>query len=223
MSEKKTVFCVMPTRDRPAVQAWNAMGRAASAYGCPVTIQPGQPRDFNRNRCVALFLEQPAYDYILFVDDDTVVPVDAIPKLLALDKPVAIGVQPLYFSGIFVANVKLPDDPVNGPYPWPDWITWRRPSEPFRAGYCGLGCTLIRRDVLEKIGHPWFVEEYGNVWGEGNVTEDTYFCQKVAAAGYEIWCDPTVVCGHLKTVDLLDWLPRQFVNLKITRPTTTGE
>lgn len=219
MHEK--VFCVMPTRTSPDVEAWNHMGRAASVYGAPMTVQPGQPRDFNRNRCVALFLEDNR-DWLFFVDDDTTIPDDAIAKLLAVGKPIVSGVQPLWLTGQLVANVKLEDGP-DGPFPWPDWVTWNRPAEPFRIGYCGFGCILIHRSVLVDIGYPWFVESYGDVWGKDNKTEDIDFCQKATKAGYEIWCEPTVECGHFKKVDLRKWIPRSQLNLTVTRPTTAGE
>lgn len=222
MPEK--VFCIMPTRTSPMVSAWNALGRAASVYGAPMTIQPGQPRDFNRNRCVALFMEdERKSDWLLFVDDDTTIPPDTISKLLAVNKPIVSGVQPLWLLGALVANVKLRDGEDGAVAPWPDWITWQRPADPFRIGFCGFGCILIHRNVFEAIGYPWFVESYGDVWGEGNRTEDIDFCLKAAAKGFDIYCEPSVVCGHNKNVDLRDWLPRSQINLTVTRPTNAGE
>lgn len=224
------VMCIMPTRDRPMVAAWNALYRAANRYCrqdpggnlCKATIQPGQPRDFNRNRCCALFLETADAEWMLMVDDDTNIPEDAISKLMAVGKPVVSGVQPLWLQECLVANVMLPSEDGER-MPWPDYLTWRRPDEPFRIGFCGFGCVLVRRDVIEAIGHPWFVESYGDVWGKGNKTEDIDFCQRAASKGFEIWCEPTVLCGHHKSLDLTAWLPRKQINLTVTRPTTAGE
>lgn len=221
---KPKVLCVMPTRVSPDVRARAAMDVAGNTYGAPVTVQRGEPRDFNRNRCVQLFLEHERhFDYMLFVDDDTTIPPDTIARLLAVDKPIVSGVQPLWMHEILVANVKLPDGPNGEPAAWPDWISWARPAEPFRIGFCGFGCILIRRDVFEAIGYPWFVEKYGDVWGKGNMTEDIDFNIKANAAGIEQWCEPTVVCGHLKEVNLLEWLPRSQINLTVPRPLTVGE
>jgi hypothetical protein len=51
-------------------------------------------------------------------------------------------------------------------------------------------------DVFGKIGpRPWF--DYANDdEGWPLVSEDVTFCQKAAAAGFGIWMDPTVKCGH---------------------------
>lgn len=219
-----TVLTMMPTRVAPDVSAWDMAALAACKYGSPICIQRGEPRDFNRNRCVQIFLDNEAkHDWLFFVDDDTIIPEFAIERLLAVGKPIVTGIQPLYLMGCLVANVKLKDGEGGISAPWPAWVTWKRPSEPFEIGFCGFGCILIHRSVFESIGYPWFVESYGDVWGAGNRTEDIDFCLKAQAKGFEIWCDPSVECGHLKRVDLREWLLRKEINLTITRQTTAGE
>lgn len=116
---------------------------------------PAAPRDFNRNSIVAQFLKDvPHATHLLFVDDDTALPHDAVEKLIALDKPVAVGVQPLYMGpDNMVANVSTgcPDlQPLGGDgTAWIHWHHWNPQRAPFRVGACGFGCVLIRRDVLE--------------------------------------------------------------------------
>jgi SAM-dependent methyltransferase len=55
----------------------------------------------------------------------------------------------------------------------------------------GAGCILVHRQVLDAIEPPWF--EYNK---ESFVGEDFYFCRKVQAAGFKIFLDPGVICGH---------------------------
>lgn len=61
----------------------------------------------------------------------------------------------------------------------------------------GMGCCLIPLTVFDAIGaRPWF--EYKNDdQGWPMVTEDVPFCLKAKAAGYRIYMDPTVKCGHV--------------------------
>lgn len=55
----------------------------------------------------------------------------------------------------------------------------------------GGGCLLIHRQVLDAIEPPWFEYNPGTFVGE-----DFYFCRKVQAAGFKIFVDPGVICGH---------------------------
>ena len=55
----------------------------------------------------------------------------------------------------------------------------------------GAGCILVHRRVLDMIEPPWFEYNKGSFVGE-----DFYFCRKVQAAGFKIFVDPGVICGH---------------------------
>lgn len=55
----------------------------------------------------------------------------------------------------------------------------------------GAGCILVHRRVLDAIEPPWFQYNEGT-----NIGEDFYFCRKVQAAGFKIYVDPGVICGH---------------------------
>jgi hypothetical protein len=34
-------------------------------------------------------------------------------------------------------------------------------------------------------------------------SEDYYFCDKIRAAGFDIWVDPTIMCHHWHTMDMM--------------------
>jgi hypothetical protein len=74
-------------------------------------------------------------------------------------------------------------------------------DHPFPVAYSGLGFTLIRRGVFERLPYPWF--EPRRVAGYLSYTsEDASFCRDCADAGIVVWCDPRVVVTHHKTVAL---------------------
>jgi hypothetical protein len=53
----------------------------------------------------------------------------------------------------------------------------------------GLGFTLIRREVFERIRTPWF--QFGAASGGRVIGEDTWFSNGVTQAGFEIlWVQP---------------------------------
>lgn len=56
----------------------------------------------------------------------------------------------------------------------------------------GGGCMCINMKVFDKINSPWFQPELG----QGT---DIQLCEKVANAGWEIWCDTSIELGHIMT------------------------
>lgn len=227
MSEptSKSVMVAIPSRGTPQPVCFNSAHQAAAAarehgFTKSIFIYPaGAPRDWNRNRCVQMFLDHPDHlDYLWFIDDDTQVPLDAIYQLAALDKDIVVGPQPLYLNGMVVANVSEGLPTLDEPTSWPAWVLWDENREPFRIGACGFGCVLIKRHVLEAIGQPYFVENYGDVYGNRSQTEDIDFCRRAKEHGFEIWCHPGVVCGHYKTVDLRDFVDRKSIEVTDLTP-----
>lgn len=216
--EKPTVCCVMPCRTTPHPKAFKALQVAAAHYGAPFDTPAREPRERNRNIAVSQFLETDGFEWLLMVDDDTTVPADCIEKMLAVGQPIVTGMQPLMLptagetNGFpnwhLVANVmQFPTSSESRPY-WPDWMTWQPPDKPFKVFHCGFGCVLIQRKVLVDTGFPWFREDYGDQWGRNNITEDIYFCDHVRRANYDIWCEPSVICGHYKVTNLCEIVPR---------------
>jgi GT2 family glycosyltransferase len=65
----------------------------------------------------------------------------------------------------------------------------------FEVGAIGLGCALIKVDVLKKLGYPQF-DYHRAVKAEDSLSEDVDFCQKAKFAGYKVFIDPTIRCDH---------------------------
>lgn len=61
------------------------------------------------------------------------------------------------------------------------------------AGGAGM---LIRRNVLEAIGYPWFSNSDGVT-----TDEDMEFCRRAREAGFTIWLDVDLAIGHLGIVN----------------------
>ncbi len=68
----------------------------------------------------------------------------------------------------------------------------------------GGGCLLIHRRVFEAIEPPYFKCNPNTFIGE-----DFYFCRKARQAGFKIYLDPSILCGH-KQRDLTGY--RHFMN-----------
>jgi len=59
-----------------------------------------------------------------------------------------------------------------------------------RADGSGAAFLLVHRDVFEAVGEPWFKRD---ALKRG---EDFYFFQRARSAGFELWVDRSVICGH---------------------------
>jgi len=79
--------------------------------------------------------------------------------------------------------------------------------------WCGLGATLIRREVFEKLPQPWFatdtryIKRGGGVWEPAPQVlpnekrygqQDIYFCMTLREAGFRIGQVPDMTASHAK-------------------------
>jgi hypothetical protein len=61
-----------------------------------------------------------------------------------------------------------------------------------------MGAALIKKEVLEKMEHPWFrhmIIDLGDVAEE--IGEDFSFCVGAKQAGYKIYCDASNRAAHI--------------------------
>ncbi len=138
----------------------------------------------------------PRLTHLFLTECDMLLPHDAIVKLLEVDQPVVSGVYFLRKGRgqpcLYVKTHTTKDNPyVHSP------VSLFPTDAPFaldpngHGGCPGLGCVLIRREVLEAVPKPWF-DLKENYYGS-----DMYFWTKVRDAGFNVWVDPRVKCGQI--------------------------
>ena len=149
-------------------------------------------------------------DYVLMVDNDVVLPTDALKKLLEDAREVNLG----YYAHRDADNVyrgntclcKLKDADGNDYYHYPlesEYSTAEMKALA-QAGVTkmeihggGMGCALIRTAVFEKLKYPWYDwVNYGDK-NRGMLSEDLFFCVLCRNSGIPIYADARVGCGHL--------------------------
>lgn len=78
----------------------------------------------------------------------------------------------------------------------PRWqpYTWEEIPEtgPFEIDAAGSAGMLVRREVLDTMGDPWF-ENSGNVI----LNEDVMFCKKARDLGFRVFATADATMGHL--------------------------
>ncbi len=131
--------------------------------------------------------------HILFVDDDMILPPDALIKLLSHKKDVVTALYlmrdyphyPVIFDKVFENGYNkyvFMEGHVDGLLP----IT-----------NCGLGCVLIKTEVFRKLEEPWV--RLGEIEKDG-WCDDVGFFNRVREAGFELFCDTEVRAGHITSL-----------------------
>ena len=162
-----------------------------------------------RNRIAQMALDKKT-DYVLMVDNDVVLPKDALMNLLETPVDVCLG----YYAHRDGDNIyrgrscvcKLYDENGNKYFNYPleseykaDELKKLKDSGQYRIQIHGggMGCALIKTDVFNRIKYPWY--DWVNYANEhrGMLSEDLYFCEGCRKIGIPIYTDTRVNCGHI--------------------------
>ena len=144
---------------------------------------------------LALQAMKAEFDYMLWLDSDMVFQQDLLIKMKqVMDEKDLDFLTGLYFRRVPPFTPVLFDQldiDENGICTWTDWKDV--PEGMFKIGGCGFGCVLIKTDVLFDV-QAKFGEMFNPI---ANMGEDLSFCWRARQCGYDIWCDPSLVCGHV--------------------------
>lgn len=185
-AERPVVQVAMPTRGYPFAPSLLHAVELSRMWGPDLLVEMGRPIELVRTRIVKVFLATAA-THLLMMDDDIVPPDGALGRLVALGAAVATAPCPIAVDGRIVANVKVAVSE--------EWVSVP-PAQPFTVTQTGLGFTLVRRDVFERIRTPWF--QFGAADGGRVIGEDVWFSNGVTQSGLQIACEGTVKCRHFK-------------------------
>lgn len=181
---------IIPTRGLIYSRTLTSLIKSNINLNKDLIIVEGLPIPDSHNKGVEIALQD--YDpYILFIEEDMVLPEGALDKMIKMDKPVVCIDYPVGNGYSTIAKK-------NGEILW-----------------CGLGCTLIRRNIFDAIEKPWFdisyswrivsdnpfkIEKVENLNKYGG--HDINFFIKVRKAGYKIYQLPGFEAEHLECLAL---------------------
>lgn len=144
-------------------------------------------------------------DYVLMVDNDVVLPHDALINLMDDAKDVCLGYYAhrgndnVYHGRTSICKVGWLNYPLESEYTGEEMEALEASGQYkiiIHGG--GMGCALIRTGIFSKIKYPWFDwVEYSDE-KRGMLSEDLYFCEQVRnQANKAIYTDSRVCCGHM--------------------------
>lgn len=160
-----------------------------------------------RNKIARLAING-GYDYVLMVDNDVVLPKDALVNLLDDPKDVCLGyyahrdTDNIYRGRTCVCKlltdggVRYKNYPLESEYTAEEIAALKAKGEyKVRIHGGGMGCALIKTDVFNRTKYPWY--DWANYKDGGMLSEDLYFCENCRKNSIQIYTDTRVNCGHM--------------------------
>ena len=149
-------------------------------------------------------------DYVLMVDNDVVLPKDALKNLTDDLKEVCLGyyahrdTDNVYRGRTCVCKVYDPNGVKYFNYPLESEYTAEELKElregnnfKVRIHGGGMGCAFIKTELFQRLDYPWYDwVNYANAH-RGMLSEDLFFCEKCRKARIPIYTDTRVGCGHM--------------------------
>lgn len=187
----RRILVVAPHRTKEDGNATNFNKMQPPAgFSCSLCEPYGYKVADAQNFAVRKALDE-GYDYIFFVEDDNVIPRNALVQLMSHKADIVGGFYYRKYYPLESAGMHYVDEEGRP-----------GPIENFKIGdvihntlVLPMGCTLIKVDVFRNVEYPWYKEV--NVEGRPALTSDTYFCEKARKAGYDVITDTGVQCLHV--------------------------
>lgn len=144
-------------------------------FGYPI-MASGSGIAQNRNTLVQRALNNEDLTHVLFVDDDQMFPADTIHRLMAHDKDI-IGANIVRKE----SNPRTNARDLNGV----DCVWTSKGSIGIQeVDYVGTGLILIKKEVFETLGMPYFFYDV-----KEGIGEDVFFCMRAREKGYKVYID----------------------------------
>ena len=189
------ILIAIPCMDQvpaPFAQSLAMIQKTEDNVAC--SFQMGSLIYTSRNN-LALQAMKAEFDYMLWLDSDMVFQQDLLVQMKqTMDERGLDFLTGLYFrrvppfTPVLFDQLDIDED---GACTWTDFKDV--PEGLFKVGGCGFGCVLIKTDVLFDV-QAKFGEMFNPI---ANMGEDLSFCWRARQCGYDIWCDPSLVCGHV--------------------------
>lgn len=127
------------------------------------------------------------YTHVLWLDSDMVFCEDILDKLTQSGKQLVTGIYHARRKG-YSSCIFKDIGGENGAVRFEEY-----PEEAFKIAACGFGCVLTSTYLLSNVYLHFNTCFTPLPW----LGEDIAFCKRAADLGFSLWCEPSVVCGHI--------------------------
>ncbi len=148
------------------------------------------------------------FSHVLWLDSDMVFSPEILDDLMFSGKDFVTGIYHARRKGYASCIFTMLDlGAIDGVAKFERAETY--PSETFEIAGCGFGCVLISTDILTNV----CLNRGTCFTPTPNFGEDLAFCKRATDLGHHIWCEPSVVCGHIGHIAIY---PEDYENWKTT-------
>lgn len=187
------ILIAIPCMDQVPVPFCQSLALLQKTGDCTLAMQAGSLIYTSRNDLATKAIQSEA-DLVFWMDSDMVFQPDTLVRMVKTlqenDLDILTG---LYFRRVPPYSPVLFDklDIIGNICSWTAFH--EIPDELFEVGGCGFGCVLMNTEVFLSVQ-----AKHGNMFAPiANNGEDIAFCWRARDCGYKIWCDPSVICGHV--------------------------
>lgn len=188
------ILIAVPCMDQVPAPFCQSLAMLRKVGDCVLSMQMGSLIYTSRNTLATRAIQTEA-DYVLWLDSDMVFEPDLLERLMKTltenDLDIVTGlyfrrVQP--YSPVLFKDLTLIRDTFF------EWSEFKEvPPDLFEVAGCGFGCVLMKTDAFFDVQ-----SKFGNMFAPiGNTGEDLAFCWRARECGYKVWCDPSIICGHV--------------------------
>ena len=196
--KSKKILIGVPTAKYIEVETFKSIYDLIAPPNCDLEFQYfwGYNVEQVRNIMVSWALNN-KFDYLLSVDSDIIMEPDTLQKLLNCQNQ-----QTAVSSGVYIQRkdgVRIPEIYVHNPQTGGQKnidISEVQGDRLIEVEAVGFGCCLVRRDVFEQVGNPWF-QYHSNIEFDKVLSEDVDFCIKARNKGYKIIVDTSIKLRHI--------------------------
>ena len=187
------ILVAIPCMDQVPAPFCNSLALLQKAGDCTLMMKSGSLIYTSRNALATAAIHTEA-DLVFWLDSDMVFKPDILLRMLKTLQENNLDIlSGLYFRRVPPYSPVLFDQlEINGvEAKYSEFQSI--PDGLFEVGACGFGCVLMKTDVFFDV-HA----KFGNMFAPiGNNGEDVAFCWRARQCGYKIYCDPSVICGHV--------------------------
>lgn len=187
------ILIAVPCMDQVPALFCQSLAQLQKVGECSLAMKMGSLIYTSRND-LAMSAIAGGYDYILWLDSDMVFKPDTLIRMVDTMKKNDLDIlSGLYFrrvppySPVLFDKLEMKGEICR----FSEFKTL--PNDLFEVGGIGFGCVLMDVSVLISVQ-----SRHNNMFTPiGNNGEDIAFCIRARECGYRIFCDPSVVCGHV--------------------------